>query len=544
MKVGLQRASMYALIWFVFLDCSVVALPKNEAEILGPDLASHYRHLQAQLHSSNGSSASHVPVLGLPDEIHRPPTVTGPPITVTRSPKVKATHASASAMSNGRQNRSAISAVSSTRKPGGSESTTSKSKVSKVKKDSDVEEVWPHKDDPAKAAEEAEASIATATVKHKPRMLNTPRTTRQQKDRSSVATAIANDKVMPKPEHEPTHSALPADRNPKWDSFKVRVPGSAHLRNGEFLHGGILIRGLSAVSSMKTATEVLRVPAELVLSKDNPAVQKFYSDLDWEEGGDPTWKLVAFLAASKRLGDQSRWAPYLAHLPKLHDFESFHPVWASEDLLHLFAPLPLLHDVREYRRRARTEWRQYEDFSQALEQRLADGLKSDEQTEALRKAALDVNEEDIRWAFTVVLTRGFGTPQGSALAPVADDLNTDSPFKLNVQWHGQQDGSLQLVTTASVSKGDELLTSYSAGLRNNDEFAASFGFALANNADEVATLAPRVCASMATAVKSRYGSKTPSHSKKCVPPQAERQPAVFCTLLALAKEHCPSTSFE
>lgn len=558
---------MYALIWFVpvFLVCGGVALPQNEAEILGPDLASHYRHLQAQLRNINNSPARKVSAMPLSDGVHSmapaAPKITTsatretvrnspvPPVRpVAELTKAHASQAVASGTSNGRWKSSA---VPSTKEQ--DQAATGQSKVSESKKGE--EDVWPHKDDPVKAAAVAEASIAAelaeaSTDKRKPRMLNAPKIKTGTKDRSSEVTGTRGN-AAPKPVHQLSHSPAPAasktglpEDRAKWESFRAKVKGSKHLKNGEFLHGGVSIRGLSAVSGMKTGTEVLRVPAELVLSKANPAVQNFYHGIDFEEPSDPTWKLVSFLAASKRLGDRSPWGPYLAHLPKLDDFKAFHPLWASEDLLHLFAPIPLLHDVREYRRRARTEWRQWQDFSQVLEQKLADGLKSDEQTEALRKAALDINEKDIQWAFTVVLTRGFGTPQGSALAPVADDLNTDGPFKLNVQWHGQQDGSVQLVTTASVAKGDELLTSYSAGPRNNDDFAASFGFALKDNADVVGKLSPRACDSMAAGVKSRSGSKGSVHSEKCAPPQAEQQPAVFCTLLALAKEHCTGTDFD
>eukprot|EP00746_Dinoflagellata_sp_MGD_P086210 gnl/MRDRNA2_/MRDRNA2_34103_c0_seq1.p1 gnl/MRDRNA2_/MRDRNA2_34103_c0~~gnl/MRDRNA2_/MRDRNA2_34103_c0_seq1.p1 ORF type:complete len:635 (-),score=137.41 gnl/MRDRNA2_/MRDRNA2_34103_c0_seq1:114-2018(-) len=402
----------------------------------------------------------------------------------------------------------------------------------------DDEDAWPLKDDPEKAAEVAAASIIkAASVQKKPRMLNAPKNTASKrpgaKGRGQVhSTGAANNQTVVAGDHK------------KWESFRTRVKGSAHLQNGEFLHGGFKIRGLSAVSAMKAGTEVLRVPAALVMSKANPALQNFFTGLSFKESSDPTWKLVSFVAAERRLGDRSQWGPYLAHLPKLSDFKAFHPLWASEDLLQLFAPLPVLHDVREYRRRARTQWREWQSFSLVLKQKLADGAKTDQQTEALRKAALRMTEEDIQWAFTVVLTRGFGTPQGSALAPVADDLNTDSPFKLNVQWHGQEDGSVMLATTASVSKGDELLTSYSAGPRNNDDFASSFGFALANNADTVGKLAPRACNSMAKDVKSRYGSKGLEHSDRCMAPKTERQPAVFCTLLALAKEHCPWAKFD
>lgn len=541
---------MWIPFWFLCLALVDAALPQNEAEILGPDLAVHYRHLEMQLRSSKNSVVSEKPADGLTHKVSSSASTPASAQQQQRS-RARGPASTVSGMLNGRQTSSMNSITSDpvtrAKKQKPPSKPTSQFRTSDGKTFDGDEDAWPHRDDPTKAAEAAAAPIINAvSTKTKPRMLNAPKVGAVRKSGGNPQHHPINLTVPTSSKSVPAEGSksVPAEGHKKWEKFKALVKGSAHLQNSEFLHDGFKIRGLSAVSSMEAGMEILRVPAGLVLSKANPALQNFYSGIAFEEPSDPTWKLVSFLAAQKRLGARSPWGPYVAHLPKLSDFRVFHPLWASEDLLQLFAPLPLLHNVREYRRRVRTEWREWQSFSHVLEKKLADGTKSDPQTEALRKAALGMTEDDIQWAFSVVLTRGFGTPQGSALAPVADDLNTDNPFKLNVQWHGQQDGSVQLKTTASVSKGDELLTSYSAGLRNNDDFASSFGFALRHNADVVGRLAPRACTSMAKAVKSRYGAEGPKDTEKCTPPASEQQPAVFCTLLALAKEHCPQTKFD
>merc|ERR1719159_823271 len=80
----------------------------------------------------------------------------------------------------------------------------------------------------------------------------------------------------------------------------------------------------------------------------------------------------------------------------------------------------------------------------------------------LRQAVPSVTKDDLFWAFTVVLTRGFDTAHGTALAPLADDFNTDLATNQNAQWHAKPGGSVEISTTREVKKGAEFWSTMQA----------------------------------------------------------------------------------
>eukprot|EP00397_Hematodinium_sp_SG-2012_P008981 GEMP01009053.1.p1 GENE.GEMP01009053.1~~GEMP01009053.1.p1 ORF type:complete len:440 (+),score=119.75 GEMP01009053.1:237-1556(+) len=122
--------------------------------------------------------------------------------------------------------------------------------------------------------------------------------------------------------------------------------------------------------------------------------------------------------------------------------------------------------------------RQKDLLRQSLFGYLVDNWESD--LECMRGASeklwpeVEENDEDRRWAFSVVKTRGFsfeGTREETVLVPLADFLNHN--MEANVIAHPDAT-TLSFIAKQNVSKGDELFIEY--GRASNLEFMARYGF--------------------------------------------------------------------
>lgn len=334
-----------------------------------------------------------------------------------------------------------------------------------------------------------------------------------------------------------------------WTAFANQVMGFSSVHGASFLHGDAEVRGVAASKDFKKGDVVLTVPAEMTLSKDNHALRRFFGNINVKDP-DSTWRLVSFLAVEKQLGSQSPWARFFEHLPTTDDFNKNHPLWGEKALLEKFVPIPLLHEIHNYQKMFKEDYRIWKRFVKAVNEKPSlfvneKGLSN--HVHLLRQAVPSVTKNDLFWAFTVVLTRGFETAHGTSLAPVADDFNTDLATHQNAQWHAKPGGSVEIVTTHDVKSGDEILINYASKPIDNAKFAAVWGFDLVNNNVGVSRLGYEDCQALedrlvwkAKKTALRTGRPTPTQKLgSCEAPAFEKQPGIYCTLLALAKEHCP-----
>lgn len=323
-----------------------------------------------------------------------------------------------------------------------------------------------------------------------------------------------------------------------WPNFVALVRGTKNVQPQDFTHGGHQIHGLAAAIGIPRGELVLEVPPELVLSPALPSLQRFFKGLSVHEP-DSTWRLVTFLAVERQLGTGSPWYHYIQHLPTLQEMKLTQPLWARQQLLSMFGPLPITHLVSKYQRMLKDDWHAWLRFMKHAKRAWPADADVPSHVHALREVAAKVTLPDVEWAFTVVLTRGFGTSHGTALAPVADDLNTDIPDNQNARWHMSPEGSLEVVATKPVVEGEEILAEYSRAPKDNEAFASTWGFALDGN-ERAASLSFEDCARLTAAVTRRpLRAAATLKDGECGAPDKERQPRIFCVLLTLAREHCP-----
>lgn len=321
-----------------------------------------------------------------------------------------------------------------------------------------------------------------------------------------------------------------------WEDFEALVEGSRAVKPGIFKHAEIEERGLMASADIVQGARILEVPELLVMSAVHPALRRFYGDVKLRDP-DTTFRLVGFLASQRRLGSASPWFRYVAHLPRLRDLKSSHPLWARQALLHRFAPLPVTHTVQKYQRMLKMDWKVWQAFAEKAPRLWAADEVVPENVRNLREVVQNVTQGDLQWAFTIVLTRGFGTPHGTALAPMADDLNTDVPMKQNARWRAAASGHMEVFATKPIKKGEELIAGYATSPRDNEAFASTWGFALEGNREKAPSLSFEDCAKLTEGVKRKPLTK--QKEGDCGAPEGETQVGVFCTLLKLAREHCP-----
>eukprot|EP00746_Dinoflagellata_sp_MGD_P016916 gnl/MRDRNA2_/MRDRNA2_138524_c0_seq1.p1 gnl/MRDRNA2_/MRDRNA2_138524_c0~~gnl/MRDRNA2_/MRDRNA2_138524_c0_seq1.p1 ORF type:complete len:398 (-),score=71.55 gnl/MRDRNA2_/MRDRNA2_138524_c0_seq1:108-1301(-) len=346
---------------------------------------------------------------------------------------------------------------------------------------------------------------------------------------------------------------------------KLQAEGKdAYLLPAVFNHSGMMLRGAAASKDLKPGDIVLSLPESLSVNVESSEGTSLFgkhlhgtSELkDLEEDDVPGWlRLTTLLATERVLGESSPWHSYIAHLPTLAEFRSFLPLMASDDLLHRFAVLPLVQQVAEYRKWMKEDWARWSAF---IEHEVRIAPVGSQRSRKVRRAALKITQDDLAWAFAVVLTRAFslGPSMPIVLEPLADDLNMAQTWphdENNIHWYRQwgthsKDPVFELRATKAVKAGTELLESY--GDNDNDGLASQWGFLLPGKSLEVEILPEKDCESLASAIqesqevysKSRLRKAGrqidhPTRSAVCIPPAREPQPIIFCTLAKLALQH-------
>lgn len=222
------------------------------------------------------------------------------------------------------------------------------------------------------------------------------------------------------------------DGNEEWYAT-VGEPAAAGSR-ALFVPGGMII---SAQNIAQEFTGYADEAASVVQQKYPDIIPQFY--------------LFLKVLMEYELGEESPYAPWLAALPR-----KWHTAAAMDDFCLSCLPPYLLGLCKEEQAKVAV-------FKQAL--------KAFEYVSPESKA----NDELIKFAYNVVFTRSFPTPDGSdyRLVPVADMINHGYPDNAALVFDEEENCSVML--KEDVSPGEPLTVSY--GTPNNpSQLLATYGF--------------------------------------------------------------------
>ena len=214
-----------------------------------------------------------------------------------------------------------------------------------------------------------------------------------------------------------------------------------------------------AMTTQDLAAEspVLFVPAEMILSssaamQEIGRVQAAEDRLVSVKASDhvPQFYLFLKILREYEMGDQSPWFPWLNAMPRYYSNGASMTPFCFDCLPPLAGYLAQLERIK------------YIQFFQAL--KFVDFLSP----ETIGNKALT------RWAFSVVYTRGFATPDGDfKIAPMADMLNHGTETEVEMRY--DDDGNAYAYTTTDVPAGSPLRVSY-GDPTNPSHLLARYGF--------------------------------------------------------------------
>jgi len=117
--------------------------------------------------------------------------------------------------------------------------------------------------------------------------------------------------------------------------------------------GALNIRGLIATQDIAANTTIVRVPRQLIFVGDDVDQRKYSpsGSSSASKKADSDVFLAVRIAEERAKGSASKWWPYLAEMPSMGEYGSFHPLAASAADLEPFADLPTVQRVRETRQR-------------------------------------------------------------------------------------------------------------------------------------------------------------------------------------------------
>eukprot|EP00250_Pteridium_aquilinum_P009486 c18698_g1_i1 orf=110-3349(+) len=211
-----------------------------------------------------------------------------------------------------------------------------------------------------------------------------------------------------------------------------------------------VVRGTKALRDIEQGETICILPLKLGL------FDKSSSHL----AGADSWHLAAaHLLQEKSLGANSKWASYIAILPRTMQT----PIYLMPSELKEVQWWPVLRELIQVRRAIKKS------FSQLAGPKLA-----------------WADFEQYRWAVTMVHSRAFTLPVDDeeeyasyVLMPFMDMINHHFEYQADWMSLPVRDGKLQIVAKRHVPKGHQLFASF--GPRSNDNLFLYYGFILENN---------------------------------------------------------------
>jgi hypothetical protein len=287
-------------------------------------------------------------------------------------------------------------------------------------------------------------------------------------------------------------------------------------------------RGLVSNRQIKKGSLVLSIPEKLILSMENldnmTREQKerglppssdvaLYEILrSSPEKLSPTDAIALFLVGA-RCQPHSRWAPYIAVLPR--NFTT--TIYWSEDDLNWLQSSSLRTFTQQRKKRIAEVWSKYAPYLQkhpnffpplfftAERSALSSHNKTHfDYTELSGQVTVDerlIPTKDLRgpsgllefkWALSVVWSRVFALKPGKAhggLVPLADMMNAAPPTQTSADFHvrvERENGTFHYIANVDIEKGTQIFAPYGVRKRlSNAQFLLDYGFVWPFNPHDV-----------------------------------------------------------
>ncbi|EEF37318.1 Ribulose-1,5 bisphosphate carboxylase/oxygenase large subunit N-methyltransferase, chloroplast precursor, putative [Ricinus communis] len=219
------------------------------------------------------------------------------------------------------------------------------------------------------------------------------------------------------------------------------------------------VRSLFASKSIQTGDCILRVPYSAQIASDNLLPE--LSDLLGDEVGSVA-KLAIVLLVDQKVGQESKWAPYISRLPQLGEMHST-IFWSKSELDMIFQSSVYKETIKQ---KAQIE----KDF-----------LTIKPVLEHFPQISRSITFQDFMHAYALVKSRAWGSTKGVSLIPFADFLNHDG-FSEAVVLNDEDKQVSEVAADRNYAPHEEVLIRY--GKFSNATLLLDFGFSLPYNIHE------------------------------------------------------------
>lgn len=254
------------------------------------------------------------------------------------------------------------------------------------------------------------------------------------------------------------------------------------LREWVCVHGGIVAgvtpdaNGRHIVADkrgLEPGTTILRIPEQCLLQGHRLSELKRMTQLRCDAGD---LSLALAILEERRLGTDSRYAPYIRCLPGWDLMDSLPLWWPERELSSLLGGSDLLHAAQEARAAAEHD------------------------AKALRVAKLLPPSDDDRllfWALACVTSRAFEAGEhGNVMVPLLDLLNHSRPREVSYDYLSQlpsnggcgsnsksskSTGGFEVVALQAIAQGAEVHDTY--GAKGSGDLLLHYGFTITDNAE-------------------------------------------------------------
>ncbi|XP_043713871.1 ribulose-1,5 bisphosphate carboxylase/oxygenase large subunit N-methyltransferase, chloroplastic isoform X2 [Telopea speciosissima] len=236
-----------------------------------------------------------------------------------------------------------------------------------------------------------------------------------------------------------------------WLERKAGVEISSLLSIGKSGHG----RSLLASKFIRAGDCILKVPFSVITP------DKILPEISWLLGDDVgyTARLAIFILVEKKMGQDSRWVPYISRLPRPGELHC--TIFWSEDELDMVRKSAIYHETVNQQAQLEKEFLAIrpvlDHFPQIFE---------------------DVTLKDFMHAYALVGSRAWGSSKGLSLIPFADFLNHDG-FSEAVLLSDEHKQISEVIADRDYAPGEEVLIRY--GKFPNTTLLQDFGFTLPYN---------------------------------------------------------------
>ncbi|XP_042505869.1 fructose-bisphosphate aldolase-lysine N-methyltransferase, chloroplastic isoform X3 [Macadamia integrifolia] len=237
-----------------------------------------------------------------------------------------------------------------------------------------------------------------------------------------------------------------------WLERKAGTEISSVLSIGKSGYG----RSLFASKSIRAGDCILKVPFSVQITPD-----KVLPEISCLLGDDVGYnaRLAILILVENKLGQDSRWAPYISRLPRPGELHC--TIFWSKDELDMVRKSAIYHETVNQQAQVEKEFLAIrpvlDNFPHIFE---------------------DVTLKDFMHAYALVGSRAWGSSKGLSLIPFADFLNHDE-FSEAVLLSDKHKKTSEVIAERDYATGEEVLIRY--GKFPNTTLLQDFGFTLPYN---------------------------------------------------------------